>query len=86
MWKATATLDQNSIKDTIAKKQDDDLEDWDSDPNFVNAVSEKDQRWGRQETCPKEPVNQGQEPIAMEGECKLITISLHKCLFSSSTN
>jgi hypothetical protein len=63
MWKATATLDQ--IKDTISKKQDD-LEDWDSDPNFTNAVSEKDQRWGRQETVPKED-NPNQDPIPMHG-------------------
>ena len=67
MWKATATLDQNAIKDNVAQKQQDDLEDWDSDPNFVNAVSEKDQRWGRQETAPKEPVNTNQDPVAMEG-------------------
>ncbi|KAJ3403491.1 hypothetical protein HDU80_004100 [Chytriomyces hyalinus] len=29
-------------------KKDDD--DWDTDPDFVNDVSEKDQRWGNQKT------------------------------------
>ncbi|KAJ3311274.1 hypothetical protein HDV04_004183 [Boothiomyces sp. JEL0838] len=49
MWKATATLDKPNpvIQDT----NDD---DWDSDPNFVNNVSEKDQRWGNQKTVEKE--------------------------------
>jgi hypothetical protein len=47
MWKATATLDQNSLAGTTP--QSDDL-DWDSDPNFVNQISEKDQRWGKQKT------------------------------------
>lgn len=67
MWKATATLDQKAIQETVEKKkqQDDDLENWDSDPNFVNAVSEKDQRWGRQQTLPKDSTST--EPVAMEG-------------------
>jgi cortactin len=46
MWKATATLDQKKMQEITAS---DDL-DWDSDPNFVNTVSEKDQRWGKQKT------------------------------------
>ncbi|KAI9351293.1 hypothetical protein BDR26DRAFT_850818 [Obelidium mucronatum] len=32
-------------------KKDDD--DWDTDPDFVNDVSEKDQRWGNQKTLDK---------------------------------
>ncbi|KAJ3416737.1 Hematopoietic lineage cell-specific protein [Chytridiales sp. JEL 0842] len=55
MWKATTTVPKQPVK-----PQDDD-DDWDSDPNFVNDVSEKDQRWGRQKTLPlandKEYVN-----------------------------
>jgi cortactin len=46
MWKATATTDNKATKDI--KVQDDG--DWDSDPDFVNAVSEKEQRWGKQKT------------------------------------
>jgi cortactin len=46
MWKATATLDPKKLQEASTS---DDL-DWDSDPNFVNAVSEKDQRWGKQKT------------------------------------
>ena len=47
MWKATATLGNESVpkKDVVA-----DADEWDSDPNFVNDVSEKDQRWGKQKT------------------------------------
>jgi len=34
-------------------------DDWDTDPNYVNDVSEKDQRWGSKELGgkPKEVVN-----------------------------
>ncbi|KAJ3321085.1 hypothetical protein HDV06_004643 [Boothiomyces sp. JEL0866] len=49
MWKATATLDKPV---PVVQERNDD--DWDSDPNFVNNVSEKDQRWGNQKTIEKE--------------------------------
>ncbi|KAI8899035.1 hypothetical protein BC833DRAFT_587532 [Globomyces pollinis-pini] len=43
MWKATAALPKPAINPAPE-------DDWDSDPNFVNDVSEKDQRWGNQKT------------------------------------
>ncbi|NXA34391.1 SRC8 protein, partial [Eudromia elegans] len=39
MWKATAGH-------TISVTQDDGADDWETDPDFVNDVSEKEQRWG----------------------------------------
>ena len=48
MWKATATLDPNAVPATKPAKSEDD--EWDSDPSFVNNISEKDQRWGKQKT------------------------------------
>uniref|UniRef100_A0A669PNR4 Cortactin n=1 Tax=Phasianus colchicus TaxID=9054 RepID=A0A669PNR4_PHACC len=39
MWKATAGH-------AIAVSQDDGADDWETDPDFVNDVSEKEQRWG----------------------------------------
>ena len=31
---------------SVANKQVEDDDDWDTDPNFVNDVSEKESRWG----------------------------------------
>ncbi|XP_050191607.1 src substrate cortactin isoform X5 [Myiozetetes cayanensis] len=39
MWKATAGH-------TVSVNQDDGADDWETDPDFVNDVSEKEQRWG----------------------------------------
>ena len=39
MWRA-----QTTSKNVETTSNDDD--DWDTDPNFVNDVSEKQQRWG----------------------------------------
>ncbi|NWI70590.1 SRC8 protein, partial [Todus mexicanus] len=39
MWKATAGH-------TISVNQDDGADDWETDPDFVNDVSEEEQRWG----------------------------------------
>lgn len=58
MWKATATTDTNAIKNIKAQEDD----DWDSDPDFVNAVSEKEQRWGKQKTIDTT------ENLAFEGD------------------
>ena len=41
MWRAQTTASKNAAETTT---NDDD--DWDTDPNFVNDVSEKQQRWG----------------------------------------
>jgi cortactin len=57
MWKATATLDKN-----IGKKSINDDDDWDSDPNFSNDVSERDQRWGKQKTI------DSSKPLEFEGD------------------
>ncbi|KAJ3291979.1 hypothetical protein HDU79_001849 [Rhizoclosmatium sp. JEL0117] len=47
-------------------KKDDD--DWDTDPDFVNDVSEKDQRWGNQKTL---QVNEKKETdINLKGNCR----------------
>ncbi|KAH6570349.1 hypothetical protein BASA60_007768 [Batrachochytrium salamandrivorans] len=51
MWKATATLASHlNNTSTSAVGAGGDEEEWTSDPDFVNAVSEKDQRWGKQKT------------------------------------
>lgn len=50
MWKSTATNPVNA-KDVDAQIKDSDS-DWDSDPLFVNDISERDQKWGRQKTIP----------------------------------
>ncbi|NXP15766.1 SRC8 protein, partial [Thinocorus orbignyianus] len=39
MWKATVGY-------AISVRQDDGADDWETDPDFVNDVSEKEQRWG----------------------------------------
>lgn len=40
MWKSTTG--NNTSAPTVKSKDDD---DWETDPNYVNDVSEKDQRW-----------------------------------------
>lgn len=44
MWKATAglPLDKNHIPGVEAAADD----DWETDPDFINDVSEQEQRWG----------------------------------------
>ncbi|KAJ3214798.1 hypothetical protein HDU67_001184 [Dinochytrium kinnereticum] len=42
LWQASTTVK--------AKKIVHDDDDWDTDPSFVNNISEKDQRWGNQKT------------------------------------
>jgi cortactin len=62
MWKYTTTSIpstslNNNIKATKTNKANED--DWETDPDFVNSVSEKEQRWGQkpnQET-PKTNLN-----------------------------
>jgi cortactin len=63
MWKATATLGKPIVEPNRAT---DDSDDWDSDPNFTNEVSEKDQRWGRQKTIEDESSNTRENDITME--------------------
>lgn len=40
MWKASAGVQLN------VKNQNDDDDDWETDPDFINDVSEQEQRWG----------------------------------------
>lgn len=54
MWKATTTIPQPVVQQTVD-------DDWDSDPNFVNNISEKDQRWGNQKTIEKEPKTESED-------------------------
>ncbi len=63
MWKATATLNQ---KDIEVKKQTESSADdeWDSDPNFVNNISERDQRFGKQQTIPRETTDNQSKTMA----------------------
>ncbi|KAI8591370.1 hypothetical protein BDZ88DRAFT_411239 [Geranomyces variabilis] len=44
MWKSTVGNQPSQAA------QKDNEEDWDTDPDFVNDVGEKDQRWGNQKT------------------------------------
>jgi cortactin len=60
MWKATATLDKKQLVHITPSKD----EDWDSDPDFVNEISEKDQRWGKQKTIQENPKS---NPVEMNG-------------------
>ena len=49
MWKSTVGHSISSSSSLIKQIQYDnanDPEDWDTDPDFVNTVSEKEQRWG----------------------------------------
>ena len=43
MWKATAGRTVNLVK-PVSNNNDDD--DWETDADFVNDVSEREQRWG----------------------------------------
>lgn len=45
MWKATAGLPMQKDQILIVNSNDDD-DDWETDPNFINDVSEQEQRWG----------------------------------------
>ncbi|KAI9206063.1 uncharacterized protein BJ171DRAFT_580136 [Polychytrium aggregatum] len=47
MWKANTTID-SKISEHLQQTKDED--DWDTDPDFVNNVSEKDKRYGNQKT------------------------------------
>ena len=41
MWKAAVGTNMNPL---VSSQDDDD--DWDTDPNYVNNVTEEEQRWG----------------------------------------
>ncbi|CAF0804045.1 unnamed protein product [Brachionus calyciflorus] len=45
MWKATLSQ-SNSLMKTIMAEQNNDPDEWETDPDFVNNISEKEQRWG----------------------------------------
>ncbi|KAJ8323336.1 hypothetical protein QVD99_000514 [Batrachochytrium dendrobatidis] len=51
MWKSTATITNksNTVENAVSIAQNNE-DDWTSDPDFVNEISEKDQRWGKQKT------------------------------------
>lgn len=42
MWKATAGLEIQNAHSSINDADD----DWETDPDFINDVSEQEQRWG----------------------------------------
>ena len=42
MWKAAVGTNINPL----INSQNDDDDDWDTDPNYVNNVTEEEQRWG----------------------------------------
>ena len=49
MWKSTVghTIASSSVyAKQMLLENNNDPDDWDTDPDFVNNVSEKDQRWG----------------------------------------
>jgi hypothetical protein len=48
MWKSATTATAQPQHQQKQAPQEDD--DWETDPNFVNDCSEKDQRWGQQKT------------------------------------
>lgn len=49
MWKSTTTSAAPVAKPTT------DNDDWDTDPDYVNSVSEKDQRWVPPPSAKEEP-------------------------------
>ena len=49
MWKSTTGHD---VKIPKQDQKQEDEDSWESDPNFVNSVSEKDQRWGSKSIDP----------------------------------
>lgn len=46
LWKSTTTAVPVSQPKAATDKKTEEDDDWDTDPDFVNNVSEKDQRWG----------------------------------------
>merc|ERR1711976_492080 len=55
-WKTT-TMSVYQKPESLApakgnRVEDDDSDDWETDPDYVNDVSEKDQRWGSKELTP----------------------------------
>ncbi|KAJ3313806.1 Hematopoietic lineage cell-specific protein [Blyttiomyces sp. JEL0837] len=66
MWKAMTTVP--AVKPTAS---DDD--DWETDPDFVNNVSEKDQRWGNQKTIPA-----GDKPVVNMADLRSNVITQHE--------
>lgn len=57
MWKSTTG---NNISAPTVKSKDED--DWETDPNYINDVSEKDQRWapGAKDTVSSSAVDMNQ--------------------------
>ena len=56
MWKSTTG---NNIPSQASKLNTDD-DDWETDPNYINDVSEQDQRWApgaKDNSSPKAPTN-----------------------------
>ncbi|KAI8928552.1 hypothetical protein BC831DRAFT_447699 [Entophlyctis helioformis] len=70
MWKSTATVESDVLKKMASKDgaagrcsgggDDAGGDDWDTDPDFVNSVTEKDQRWGKQLTVTDQTVKEQQ--------------------------
>lgn len=45
-WRSTTTRSNVSSSEVISSSNTDDSDDWETDPDFVNDVSEEEQRWG----------------------------------------
>ena len=43
MWKATIGLDDQQLNSNLKQFQND---DWETDPDFINDITEEEQRWG----------------------------------------
>ena len=37
---------EDQVKNRVKKDQEDDDDDWETDPDYINDVSEQEQRWG----------------------------------------
>jgi hypothetical protein len=65
-WQTAVTFNTNQkIQNELEKAASSNAaeDEWDSDPNFVNNISEKDQRWGMQKTVQD---NTQRENVEME--------------------
>jgi len=59
MWKA-------EVGHSIPKTTDPSSDDWDTDPDFINAVSEKDQRWATPSAA-KTTLSENEPQLKMQG-------------------
>ncbi|KAJ3081548.1 hypothetical protein HK102_002278, partial [Quaeritorhiza haematococci] len=68
MWKAHVGAPPAKLDPKINQQNKDDDDDWETDPDFVNDVSEKDQRWGHKDSKTNEDMEELRKKVIQKHE------------------